>query len=84
MKIIISGALGRMGQILAQAAKTSGIEIVCGVDAALKNQTANYPLVKTYDEIREKADVVIDFPSWKTLMRFCDMPWTPKHRWCSV
>ncbi len=67
MKIIISGALGRMGQTLAQAAKASGIEIVCGVDAAINNQTADYALVKTYDGIQRKADVVVDFSTAENL-----------------
>lgn len=61
MNIIISGALGRMGQTLAQAAKASGIGIICGVDSALQNQKAEFPLVKTYGDIPRKADVVVDF-----------------------
>ena len=61
MKIIISGALGRMGRELASAAQSSGVEVVCGVDAAFRDQTAAFPLVRTYDQIRQKADVLIDF-----------------------
>lgn len=61
MNIIISGALGRMGKALADAAGNSGIEVVCGVDAALQNQTAGFPLVRSYDQISRKADVLIDF-----------------------
>ncbi len=61
MKIIISGALGRMGRELAEAAKNSGVEVVCGVDAAYQNQTAEFPLVRAYDQIERKSDVLIDF-----------------------
>ena len=61
MKIIISGALGRMGRELASAAQSSGVEVVCGVDAAYSDQSAAFPLVRTYDQIRQKADVLIDF-----------------------
>lgn len=61
MKIIISGALGRMGRALAELAKEADIAVVCGVDAALQSQMAAFPLVKTYKEIQEKADVLIDF-----------------------
>ena len=61
MKIIISGALGRMGKELAQAAKNTGVAVVCGVDAAVQAQTAEFPLVRSYDRITQKADVLIDF-----------------------
>ncbi len=61
MKIIISGALGRMGKELTQAAKASAIDIVCGVDATLQVQTGDFPLVRTYQQIPDKADVLIDF-----------------------
>jgi len=61
MDIIISGALGRMGKKLAQAAQASGVTVVCGVDTAANVQTAEFPLVRTYDQIPHKADVVIDF-----------------------
>jgi 4-hydroxy-tetrahydrodipicolinate reductase len=61
MKVIISGALGRMGRELADAAQSSGVEVVCGVDAACRDQTAAFPLVRSCDQIRQKADVLIDF-----------------------
>ena len=61
MKIIISGALGRMGRELAQAAKTSGINIVCGVDKTVQVQTDSFPMVRSYQQIPEPADVLIDF-----------------------
>ena len=32
MKIIIGGALGRMGRELALAAEGAGVEVACGVD----------------------------------------------------
>jgi 4-hydroxy-tetrahydrodipicolinate reductase len=61
MKIIISGALGRMGRELTDAAANSGVTVVCGVDTALKSQTAAFPLVSNYNEVPEKSDVLIDF-----------------------
>lgn len=61
MKIIISGALGRMGKELTSAAKASGIEIVCGVDKAVQVQTESFPVVQSYPQIPDHADVLIDF-----------------------
>lgn len=61
MKIIISGALGHMGRTLTEAARSSGAKIVCGVDTAAQGQTAEFPLVSSYDQITQKADAMIDF-----------------------
>lgn len=61
MKIIISGALGRMGKELAEAAKNVGVEVVCGVDSAVQSQTAGFPLLSSYDLVAQQADVLIDF-----------------------
>jgi 4-hydroxy-tetrahydrodipicolinate reductase len=61
MKIIIGGALGRMGRVLAEIAKSAGVEVVCGVDAAYQNQAADYPMVSSCDRITKKADALIDF-----------------------
>jgi 4-hydroxy-tetrahydrodipicolinate reductase len=72
MNIIISGVLGRMGKTLAQAAKASGIEVVCGVDAALTMQTADFPLVKTCEKVPMKADVIIDFSVAENLQTLLD------------
>lgn len=38
MKIIIGGALGRMGRELALAAADAGVEVACGVDVAYAGQ----------------------------------------------
>ena len=61
MKIIISGALGRMGKILAEIAKASDIAVACGVDVMLTEETASFPLVNSYEQITQTADVMIDF-----------------------
>ena len=61
MNIIISGALGRMGKAVAQAANAANVTIACGVDVAAHVQSADFPLVQTYMQIAYKADVLIDF-----------------------
>ena len=57
MKIIIGGALGRMGQQVAAAAQN----IVCGVDIAYNGQDSCFPVFKNYADVNLKADVLIDF-----------------------
>ena len=61
MKVIIGGALGRMGRELKQAAPAFGVDIVCGVDVAYQGQVMEYPIVRTYAEIAVDADALIDF-----------------------
>ncbi len=61
MKIIIGGAMGRMGRELARAAGEAGIAIACGVDIAYEGQPMDFPMVKTYAEIAVQADALVDF-----------------------
>lgn len=61
MKIIIGGALGRMGRELASAARDAGIEIACGVDVAYVGQAMDFPMVQTYEAIPVAANALVDF-----------------------
>ncbi len=62
MNILISGALGFMGREVARQADAMGIEVLCGVDIA--PGTADFPMYTTFENC-PKADVVIDFSTWK-------------------
>lgn len=57
MKIILCGACGRMGRMVAE----ESAEIVCGVD--IKPAPMPFPVYACFAEIQEKADAVIDFSS---------------------
>ena len=61
MKILLGGALGRMGQEVTAAAVEAQVEIVCGVDVAYTGQPSDYPIVTAFDQATQKADVLIDF-----------------------
>ena len=61
MKIMIGGALGRMGRELAQAAEAAGVEVACGVDVAYSGQPAAFPIATGFDRVEADADVLIDF-----------------------
>ncbi len=80
MTIIIGGALGRMGHEVAQLAKSSGMEIACGVDIAYTGQAMDFPVVTGFDQVTKKADVLIDFsrpeglPELLTLLQRTKMP----------
>jgi len=61
-KIIINGALGRMGRMIAQAAKDEGaLRVVAGVDTVGAGDPTGFPLYGSLDEVKEEADVLIDF-----------------------
>lgn len=59
MKILLNGALGKMGRVLATACDTSKNIIVAGVD--INDGEAAFPLYKSFDEVVEIPDVIIDF-----------------------
>jgi 4-hydroxy-tetrahydrodipicolinate reductase len=59
MKIIISGALGTMGCVLAKVAAMQNIEIAAGVES-FKQGHADYPIFKCFNDC-PKADVIVDF-----------------------
>jgi len=61
MKIIIGGAMGRMGKELADAVASAGVDVACGVDVAYRGQPCGFPVVAQYGQITAEADVLIDF-----------------------
>lgn len=72
MKIIICGALGKMGtKIRENAEKSADVTPLCGVD--IKNADVNgFKVYDGFDKITEKADVVIDFSAKATLSKVLD------------
>lgn len=61
MKLILGGAMGRMGREVALAAKDAGMDIACGVDVAYAGQPFEFPMVTDFDKVTEEADVLVDF-----------------------
>lgn len=58
--IILCGCNGKMGQVITKEVDLrDDCKIVCGVDQNDKADT--YPVYKTFDEIKEQGDVIIDF-----------------------
>ena len=80
MKIIICGALGKMGsKIRENALKTEDIIPLCGVDRT-ETEINGFKVYDSFDKITEKADVVIDFSAKATLnsvLDFCVKTHTP-------
>ena len=61
-KILLCGACGKMGaNVLSLVSEDETAEVVCGVDLFPKE--IGIPVYKSFAEIKEEADVIIDFSS---------------------
>lgn len=61
-RILLCGACGKMGgNVLSLALEDENIEVVCGVDLFPKE--IGIPVYKSFSEVQEEADVIIDFSS---------------------
>ncbi len=72
MNIILCGACGKMGKNVAELASGYGAEIVCGVD--LFPSPMPFPVYRSFSEVTEQADAVVDFSSAERLterLQFC-------------
>ena len=80
MKIIICGALGKMGaKIRENALLTDDVIPVCGVDRTA-TEINGFKVYDSFDKITEKADAVIDFSAKATLnsvLSYCVKTSTP-------
>ena len=68
INILISGANGKMGKKVFEAALLSNnVKPVCGVDLVENLSNSDFPIYSSFEKVSEKVDVVIDFSSPKTL-----------------
>ncbi len=62
LNIILNGALGKMGRVIAQAvSEMPDISVVAGVDRFAAGARAAFPLFESLDACDMSADVIIDF-----------------------
>lgn len=75
VKVLISGAKGRMGKKVFEAlAQTENINAVCGIDIVEDLSSAPYPIYDNFNSVKEIVDVVIDFSAPANLdnvIEFC-------------
>ena len=71
VKVIFCGCFGRMGNAVRQIIKDEAdMEIVAGVD--IMDGTVEFPVYKVVTDVKEEADVIIDFSSPKALASLLD------------
>lgn len=61
MKILLGGALGRMGREMTLAAEAADVTITGGVDVAYQGQPSAFPMVNGYERVEADFDVIVDF-----------------------
>lgn len=75
VNVLISGALGRMGENVKKASTLNqNVNVVCGVDRVSLLDDKNFPVYDDINKVTQKVDVVIDFSSPKALdgiLEFC-------------
>lgn len=73
MKILLFGCNGRVGRVLTRIIEESNdMETVCGVDREPGKCSSNYPVYASLKDVKEKADVVIDFSNHSCLQELLD------------
>lgn len=60
LKIMLSGACGRMGRQVTALAEDEQAKIVCGVDVHVE-QWSDFPVYPSFSLVEEEADVIVDF-----------------------
>ncbi|MBQ4637760.1 MAG: 4-hydroxy-tetrahydrodipicolinate reductase [Clostridia bacterium] len=68
LNIVINGACGRMGRMIADVAQTdNNINIVAGVDKFAAGATMSFPLFENLKDVNAGADVIVDFSKAEAL-----------------
>ena len=79
-KIILSGCMGRMGKAITELVENKNdFTIIAGIDI-VDNPAASFPVYKNITDVKEKADVIIDFSnssSLDSLLSFAKATATP-------
>lgn len=80
VEVILHGCNGRMGQMLSELiSKDEEMKVVAGIEPS--GETKNdYPVYNSFDELKETADVIIDFSTASAidgLLDYCEKTHTP-------
>ena len=80
VEVILHGCNGRMGQMLSELiSKDEEMTVVAGIEPSGEAKN-DYPVYKNFDELKETADVIIDFSTASaidSLLDYCEKTNTP-------
>lgn len=72
VKLLLVGANGKMGRVISQLVSTrEDCEIVCGIDLCCEKYSS-FPIYNDFSQIKEEADVIIDFSNPSALNGLLD------------
>ena len=70
--ILLCGSSGKMGRVVIEACeRDADVAVLCGVDAFSKGELS-FPEYKSFDDVKEIPDVVVDFSNPINLDGICD------------
>lgn len=73
IKVLLNGCNGRMGQVITKIiSEKKDMEIVCGVDIVPDKAVNPYPVYASLDQVKEKADVIIDFSNHSCIKKLVE------------
>lgn len=80
VEVILHGCNGRMGQMLSELiSKDEEMKVVAGIEPSGEAKN-DYPVYKSFDELKETTDVIIDFSTASaidSLLDYCEKTHTP-------
>ena len=80
VEVILHGCNGRMGQMLSELiSKDEEMKVVASIEPSGEAKN-DYPVYKSFDELKETADVIIDFSTASAidgLLDYCEKTHTP-------
>ena len=80
VEVILHGCNGRMGQMLSELiSKDEEMKVVAGIEPSGEAKN-DYPVYKSFDELKETVDVIIDFSTASaidSLLSYCEKTHTP-------
>ena len=77
LKIVLSGACGRMGRQVVSCAEETDAQIIAGVDVHPQGN-ADFPVYPSFELVKEEAQVIVDFTRPETLPSL--LAFARKHR----
>lgn len=79
-KILLNGCNGKMGKVIASSVlEREDCEIIAGIDIS-KDSTAGFPVYTSFNDFKNRADVIIDFShpsSLNNLLKYSTLSKTP-------
>ena len=62
INVLVHGFMGKMGRVICRMVEQDdSLNLLCGVDAVVGNNSENFPVFSSLDKVNVKADVIIDF-----------------------